>query len=58
MPISVDRRILAGWVAALTLLWAVLRFGFHVAHPIAWIAMIAVGVGVNGFIAIHLDRDE
>ena len=58
MAISVDRRILSGWIAGLTLVWAVLHFGFHVAHPLAWVAMIAVAVGVNGFVATYLDRDE
>ena len=58
MAISVDRRIFAGWVAGLTLLWAVLAFGFHVAHPLVWIAIIVIAVGVNGFVATYLDRDE
>lgn len=58
MGISIDRRILAGWIVGLTLLWVILEFGFHVAHPLAWLTIIVVGIGVNGFIATYLDRDE
>jgi len=58
MGISIDRRILAGWIVGLTLLWVILEYGFHVAHPLAWIAIIIVGISVNGFIATYLDRDE
>jgi hypothetical protein len=58
MTISVERRILGGWIVALSTLWAVLKFGLRVSHPLAWVAILAVAVFINGLVATYLDRDE
>jgi hypothetical protein len=55
--VKFNLRIATGWTVALAAFWIVLRFVFHVSHAWAWILVVVVAVGLNGYIATNLKGD-